>query len=126
MKLRVHGLHPRIIQLIVSWLENRRAKVIVGGKSSPEILMKDQVFQGTVLGPTLWDVYFEDVKVPVREQKFKEISFADDLNSHRTYDGNTDNKLIKKHAKKCQDAVHEWGRANKSTFDTTTEFSSII
>ena len=81
--MKSHGLHPRIIEVIRSWLEKRRARVIVGGERSEEFAIENQVFQGTVIGPTLWDVHFEDVDVPIRGAGFKEVTFADDLNSYR-------------------------------------------
>ena len=84
------------------------------------------IYQGTVLGPILWDVFFEDVYIPVRKSGFKEISFADDLNSYRRYNGGVDNKLMKKHAHKCQAEVHMWGKAKQITFEPTKESISII
>ena len=66
-KLKYHGLHPRMIELIFSWLQARYAN-------------------------------------------FREVTFADDLNSYRIYNSNAQNSTIGRHVKKCQDEVHEWGR----------------
>ena len=80
-KLRKAGIHPRLIHLLHSWLDCRTAHVLVGGERSAEMKLKDQIFQGTVLGPKLWNIFYEDVKVPIQESGFKELLFADDLNS---------------------------------------------
>ena len=84
------------------------------------------MFQGTVKGPTLLDVFFEDVNVPIRKAGFKDVEFADDLNAYRAYEGSTSNKTILKHALKCQTAVHTWGRANQVVFEPTKESVTII
>eukprot|EP00969_Alexandrium_andersonii_P169053 7472443-Alexandrium_andersonii.AAC.1 len=50
---------------VESWLEPRSAKVIVKGFCSWEFLMRDMVYQGTVLGPPLWNVVFEDARAAI-------------------------------------------------------------
>ena len=37
-----------------SWLQQRSAQVVVEGQRSDKMLLRNMVFQGTVLGPTLW------------------------------------------------------------------------
>ena len=48
---------------------------------SSAMTLSNMVFQGTVLGPALWNCFFSDVatKVPVGNQKMN--MFADDLNA---------------------------------------------
>ena len=125
-KLRSHGLHERIIAVLKSWLERRIATVVVGGSNSEQYVIENQVYQGTVLGPIQWDVHFEDVHVPVRNSHFKEVLFADDLNSYKGYDSTTSNKLIIKQCKKCQTEIHKWGDAKRITFEPAKESMSII
>ena len=50
-KLRAKGINKRLVGLLISWLEARVAKVVVGGTFSDEFELLNQVFQGTVLGP---------------------------------------------------------------------------
>ena len=40
------------------------------------------IFQGTVLGPTLWNCFFADVSANARAHGGMEILFADDLVVH--------------------------------------------
>ena len=52
------------------------------------------VYQGTVLGPILWILFFADVKLSINQLKFIEMIFADDINAYRTFDTCRDNKKI--------------------------------
>ena len=61
-KLEAKGIHPKLVKVISSWLEPRQASVVVGGRKSKAFLIKDMIFQGTVLGPQLWSLFFEDAK----------------------------------------------------------------
>ena len=55
-KLRAKGLHESVVRVLSSWLSERHAKVVVGGKFSEDMTLNNMVFQGTVLGPGLWNV----------------------------------------------------------------------
>ena len=45
------------------------------------------VFQGTVLGPVLWNVFYEDARRAMEEWFFEEIMYADGLNACREFPG---------------------------------------
>ena len=59
-KLHCTGLHHKGIRILESWLENRRAIVIVSGSNAAEMELIESVFQGTVLGPVLWYLFYAD------------------------------------------------------------------
>ena len=71
-KLRAKGVHPKILKLLEDWLASRCALVIVDGQASKPLTLSNSVFQGTVLGPPLWNVFYEDCNVAIRSQHFKE------------------------------------------------------
>ena len=96
-KLRAKGVNTKLLRLIESWLRERRAKVIVGGEFSKEFALLNMVFQGTVLGPSLWNAFFEDARNPINAQRFIEIVFADDLNAYKNYPRKARNSNIFKH-----------------------------
>ena len=54
-KLRAAKVRPEIVAVIESWLRSRPAHVVVGGAQSVELSLFNMVFQGTVLGPSLWN-----------------------------------------------------------------------
>ena len=66
-KLKQKGLHPQIVTVLVSWLQRRRAQIVVAGGSSKEMTLMNMVFQGTVTGPDLWNLFFEDARQPIIE-----------------------------------------------------------
>ena len=79
--LRAKRVHPKIVAVIVSWLRQRTGYVVVGGEKSEAISLRNMVFQGTVLGPSL--VFYEDARRAIEEWMYTEIVYADDLNAYR-------------------------------------------
>ena len=57
LKLRAKGIHPTVAKVLVSWLRARKGKVVVGGAASEDFELANMVFQGTVLGPPLWNIF---------------------------------------------------------------------
>ena len=84
------------------------------------------VFQGTVLGPMLWNVFYEDSSLAIRSQSFEEIVFADDLNAFRKYNAGTPNETILADMNSCQAELHSWGKANQVVFDASKESQHIL
>ena len=125
-KLRRSGVHYRIVDLIASWLGRRRANVVVGGERSESFLLENMVYQGTVLGPILWNLFFGDASRAIRMLKFIETIFADDLNAYRKYKEHVKNSTLIQAAKKCLERLHEWCRANQAEFDPGKESITIL
>jgi hypothetical protein len=125
-KLRIKKVHPQIISVLESWLRQRMAYVVVGGMMSVAMLLKDMVFQGTVPGPTLWNVLFKDARAALNEWFFEEVVYADDLNAYRVFMPEVSNIAIKNVTKSCQNELHNWGKANQVVFDATKESSHIL
>jgi hypothetical protein len=125
-KLRNKGLHHSLVDVISSWLRQRTSQVVVGGTYSDEMLLFNMVFQGTVIGPMLWNLYFEDARHAINEWHFKEVVFADDLNAYRVFSSNTDNHSIDTAITNCQQELHKWGRANQVCFDESKESRHVL
>ena len=53
-------IHPKMQKILCSWLCTRRANVVISGSKSQDLIMKDMIFQGIVLGPMLWNIVFSD------------------------------------------------------------------
>ena len=70
LKLNASGMHPLFCSLIESWLQRRTAKVALDGCFSKEIVLSNQVFQGTVWGPPLWNVFYADARTAVAANGF--------------------------------------------------------
>ena len=82
-KLRSYGISGQIFGLISSFLSNRRLRVVLDGKSSQEYPVNAGVPQGSILGPTLFLLYINDLPDDV----ICNIAiFADDTTLHSNCD----------------------------------------
>ena len=79
-KLERRGVHRRILDLLSSWLSQRQSVVVVEGARSEKASLMNSVFQGTVWGPPLWNVYYEDARVSINALGCIEMAFVDDFN----------------------------------------------
>ena len=59
---------------------------MVEGEASDEFEISNTVFQGTVLGPVLWNVFFADVSIPAQSTGGESYKFADDLSVFKGFD----------------------------------------
>ena len=125
-KLRVAGLHPKLVLVIESWIRDRSAEVVVGGAKSNFISMCNMVYQGTVLGPMLWNIFFRDAGEVIRSMRFQDIVYADDLNAFQFYPKPVHANYLMQDMKGVQKNLHLWGEANGVRFDAGKESLHIL
>ena len=125
-KLRARGVPDAILMVIQSWLYERRARVAVGGKFSKDMKIQNMVYQGTVLGPPLWNIYYADAAMAVNIIGFLEIVFADDLNCFKDFGIHIPNSELHVEMHHCQSELHRWGKANQVSFDTAKQSKHIL
>ena len=125
-KLRCSGLNSRVVRFLESWLEDRTSVVVVGGSSSLPTPLANTVFQGTVLGPPLWNLFYMDASFVVRLRGFTDVVFADDFNCFKSFSAGTAVDDILSECRDSQAALHSWGRANSVRFDASKESFHVL
>ena len=109
-KLRSHGISCQIFGLISSFLSNRWLQVVLDGKSSQEYPVNAGVPPGSILGPTLFLLYINDLPDDV----ICNIAiYADDTTLYSKYDPASDLwqqlELASELESDLRDTV-DWGR----------------
>ena len=125
-KLRARGVPTQILLVLQSWMHERKARVAVGGKFSRDMNTNNMVYQGTVLGPPLWNVFYADAALAVNMIGFLKLVFADDLNCFKEFGFHVPNNTLLKEMDRCQSELHKWGRANQVSFDPAKESQHIL
>ena len=74
----------------------------------------------------LWLIFFADAAGAINEADFREIIFADDLNAYRRYLESAWNSTLMRHARKCQQQLHDWGKPNQVEFEPKKETITIM
>ena len=105
-KLKSYGISGQIIGLISSFLSNRQLRVVLDGKSSQEYPVNAGVPQGSILGPTLFLLYINDLPDDV----ICDIAiYADDTTLYSKCDLWQQLELASKLESDIQDTV-DWGK----------------
>ena len=115
----------------MSWSEDRVSRVVLGGAHSPDEILANSVFQGTVLGPPLWNIFYADARFSVNAKGFSETVFADDFNCWQPF-FITHDEVDSAHAaafiilREAQQELHLWGQANRVVFDPSKESFHLL
>ena len=125
-KLSAHGLHADLLEVVRSWLRDRKSFVVVAGVMSEGATLSDMVYQGTVFGPVLWNAFVGDVAIVFESAGFAVIIYADDVNAYKAYEASTSNANIFQDLRLRQTELHRWGSANRVTFDAGKESLAIL
>ena len=130
-KLRVSGLHHQVVAFLASWLEDRVSKVVLGGAHSPDEPLINSVFQGTVLGSPLRNLFYSDARRSVTSRGFTDTVFADDFNCWRPFPVPHDDvpaaqATATHELERAQHELHLWGQANRVIFDPSKESFHLL
>jgi len=114
------------LNFLDAYLSPRQGQVVVEGEFSELFEIANSVYQGTVLGPSLWNTFFADVSVPAASTGGNESVFADDLNVFQKFDKLDSEEAILETLGRCREQVHKWGRVNRVTFDAAKEHMIVL
>lgn len=77
-KLRSRGISESLIKIVASYLSER--KILLESDSEPKLIkINSGVPQGSVMGPTLWNVLYDEVLTTELPAGVKLVGFADDI-----------------------------------------------
>ena len=88
--------------------------------------MMDMVYQGTVWGPSLWNLFFAPALSVIASASFTDICYADDLNAFKAFANSVTNAEIRRALDEFQIELHTWGAANQVTFNSSKESKHIL
>eukprot|EP00969_Alexandrium_andersonii_P069574 3069317-Alexandrium_andersonii.AAC.1 len=84
------------------------------------------VYQGTVCGPPLWNLFFADARAAIESTGFTEFIYADDLNAFRLLERDCSDDAAFALIRRCQNCLRRWGEANRVSFDPGKESAQIL
>ena len=116
----------KFLNFLDSYLSPRIGQVVVQGTFSDTFEIANSVFQGTVLGPPLWNTFFSDVSAAASSTGGRGQMFADDLNVFQSFDTKESLEKCQSELERCRKRVHSWGRANRVAFDESKEHVVIL
>jgi len=125
-KLQAAGIGSTYLNFLDSYLQPRIAQVVVEGVASEEFTIENQVFQGTILGPPLWNTFFSDVVHSAASTGGEPSMFADDLSVFQKFDKSESNEELSRVMHVCRAGVHKWGKVNRVAFDPGKEHVVVI
>ena len=98
------------------------------GITSDTFEISNTVFQGTVLGPPLWNTFFSDVALTVDAcpGSAEPSLFADDLSIFQKFDRLENDEAVLSTVRRNRERVHKWGRVNRVIFDPSKEHEVIL
>ena len=125
-KLASVGVPDVFLDFLNAYLAPRVGYVTVAGVFSDVFDLCNMVFQGTVLGPSLWNTFFADVALAAATGGGQEAMFADDLNVFKKHPVSQPNAEIRFQMEATRVEIHRWGRRNRVTFDPSKEHIVIL
>ena len=112
--------------MLSSWLDERRANICINGQISDSIIMSNMIYQGTVLGLLLWNLFFADAQSIIQNAQSQSVVYADDINCYRKFINAVSNDDILSELRSLQSDLHTWGDRNFVSFDSAKESLHIL
>ena len=120
-KLSYYGFRGKIIEVLKSYLSNRRQIVNVNNNISDELPVTVGVPQGSVLGPLLFLIYINDL--PLISERSDFLIYADDT----TITLSEDNVYqLCESLSSDLSIINEWMKANLLTINLSKTFYTVI
>jgi len=108
-KLKFYGFHDNSLNLIQSYLTERYQSVVFNGFQSQYLQVTTGVPQGSVLGPTMFIVYVNDLPVAISNACLSSYLYADDIAIQISC---TNHNLANQLLSHSSSVIEDWTAAN--------------
>ena len=104
-KIEQLGITGQVLELLSNYLQGRSLKVVVNGRTSAAHPVEASVPQGSILGPLLWNIYFNDLlqSLPVAS------AYADDCTLSHSYNREDTANIIETTNRQLNNII-AWGK----------------
>ena len=115
-RLQMHGISGSVIRWIRDFLTDRLQKVRIGNSLSDLLPVSSGIIQGSVLGPTLFNVFINDIDASLKYCSI--LKYADDLRIFLSSPKHAD-ALLELQSKLQHDvnSISEWAVTSGMTFN---------
>ena len=124
-KLRAYGIDGTLHRWLTSYLSNRNLQAVVGGATSQAFPVTAGVPQGSILGPTLFIVYVNDVP-DVLPADTVPATYADDTTLFSLIPSTDDVPARCAEFQSAVDALSEWGSTWRVKFEPSKSQATTI
>ena len=107
-KCRGLGLDGRVLEWIKVWLEDRQQRVVLNGEASEWADVLSGVPQGSVLGPTLFLIFINDIDTAVEVTSSVLLKFADDTKVGRVVESEEQRQELQSTINRLVEWSEEW------------------
>ena len=118
-KLKTLEINPYTINWIISFLANRKQRVVVDGIETVYVDINKGVPQGKVLGPFLFSLIVNDIKL-MDPQNNLLVKFADDITTSAPVKSGSDS------AEAEVGSVQNWSEANQMTLNLSKTWDMVV
>ena len=118
-KLKQTNLNPYIINWIISFLTNRKQRVVVNGIITGYVDINKGVPQETVIGPFLFSLMVDDIK-PTQPETNVLVKFADDMTVSAPVKSNCDSATMEVRN------IENWARRNRMTLNLSKTCEMLL
>jgi hypothetical protein len=115
LKLESHGITGKVLQWISSWLSGRQQRVVLNGCASEWSSVTSGVPQGSVLGPTCFIIFINDIDEVLELVNGFVYKFADDTKYGRVVNNEDDREEMQRNINKLMEWADKW----QMDFNTT-------
>ena len=107
-KMKSKKICEKVVTWVEDWLKDRKQRVVLNGQESEWQEVKSGIIQGSVLGPTAFDIYMDDVDVVLALLTiFKK--FADDTKLGQEMRTDRDREVLQQALNMLEAWAQRWG-----------------